>query len=427
MRHIAFILFIFLMYSCKTETPVEPRDISSLHLPDLDVLFEDFNTLDSTKQYREFANKLYRNNRDLKSSEMYVYAAWMYSQAKLMDSSALMVNLAIDNGMSNPKILSKFGIESDLNFIRVQKRLDSIQNELKNINNFDIELGSMQEFWTYFDRAKADTSNANSIFKEFVFSNHRELRDYYTIRYNNLDAMTTQIIKDTPEYYTYLKTQFKKDSIYALKSRVTEWMTNFKSIYKDAVFPKVYIVPGLLNSGGTASEMGMFVGGDMYGKSDDMPMQGMTDWEKGAISNTSDLPKLIIHELMHFQQNYGDEDNAQNVLGSVFMEGVCDFMVELCTGSELNNENTEFLKDPTNLKMVCDDFIEDRYTLDYSKWLYNGEIEDRPYDLGYTFGYLISKSYYNNHKDKIQAIYDLLNTDDYKSIYKGSDFAYLLE
>ena len=183
----------------------------------------------------------------------------------------------------------------------------------------------------------------DSIFKEFVFRGPRELRDYYTIRYNNLNAMTEQIIKNTPEYYTYLKTQFKEDSIFALKSRITGWMTNFKSIYEDAVFPKVYVVPGLLNSGGTASEMGMFVGGDMYGKSKNMPMEEMTDWQKGAISNTSDLPKLIIHELMHFQQNYGDEDNAQNVLGSIFMEGVCDFMVELCTGSELKDEKITFL------------------------------------------------------------------------------------
>lgn len=428
LKLVCILLLATSVFSCKKDIEITKSvDTKQLYLPNLDIVFEDFNTVDSTKQYQAFANKLFTNNRDLQSSELYVYAAWYYSQAKVMDSSAIMMHLAINHGMSNPNVLSKFGIESDSNFAKVQKRLDSIQSKLKDIENFGIELSSMQEFWSYFNRAKADTSNARSIFKSFIFNGPIELRDYYTIRYNSLDAMKSQMIDNTPEYYTYLETQFSKDSILNLKTQITNWMKHFKTLYNDAVFPKVYVVPGLLNSGGTASEMGMFIGGDMYGKSEQMPTQGMTDWQKDVISETQKLPKLIIHELMHFQQNYGDDKNAQNVLGSIFMEGVCDFMVELATGSVLKNKNTEFLDNPDNLKMVCDDFIKDRYTTDFSKWLYNGEIADRPFDLGYTFGYIISKSYYENHDDKTQAIYNLLNTNDYTSIYKNSEFAFLLD
>ncbi len=427
---ILIITIISISLSCNKEKQPGEKPVSELHLPDMNVIFEGFDTLDNTKQYQAFANKLYKNNRDLKSSEMYTYAAWIYGQAKMADSSAIMINLAIDNGMSNPKILSKFELEdlikSSSSWNTLKPRLDSIQDQLKSPNNFGIQLESMDEFWSYFKRAKVDTAKFKPIFKEFIFNGPRELRDYYVIRYNNLESMKKQIIEETPEYYTYLETQFSQDSVLALKKQITKWMQNFKGIYPEAVFPKVYIVPGLLNSGGTASELGMFVGGDMYGKSDTMPKEGMTDWEKEVIAEIQKMPRLIIHELMHFQQNYGDEQNAENVLGGIFNEGVCDFMVELCTGIELKNGNTEFLESKKNLKMVCDDFIKDRYTKDFSKWLYNGEIEDRPFDLGYTFGYLVSKSFYENHDDKKQAVYELLNTDDFTNIYKHSDFAHLL-
>ncbi len=428
---IVAVIVILLCASCNNAPQEKNIPVSQLHLPDMGVLFEGFETLDSAAHYQKFANKLYRNNRDLKASEMYVYAAWMYGKASMIDSAASMIHLSIDHGMSNPNVLSKFELDELIkpteHWSTLQPRLDSIRNQLRNIDNFGIQLESMDAFWSYFERAKADTSKSKQVLKEFIFKGPNELRDYYVIRYNSLKAMEAQIIKQTPEYYTYLKTQFDQDSVMALKQQIAGWMQNFKTLYPKAVFPKVYIVPGLLNSGGTASELGMFVGGDMYGKGPEMPQKGMTPWQKNVIGETADMSKLIIHELMHFQQNYSDGNNAENVLGSIFFEGVCDFMVELCTGIELQNDNTAFLEDEDNLKMVCDDFIKDRYTNDFTRWLYNGEIEDRPYDLGYTFGYMISKSYYENHTDKKQAIYELLNTNDYTKIYRNSDYAFLLD
>ena len=73
------------------------------------------------------------------------------------------------------------------------------------------------------------------------------------------------------------------------------------------------------------------------------------------------------------------------------------------------------------------DLKNDLFKEDNSRWLYNGgAINDRPHDLGYTVGYLISKSYYRNAEDKEKAVYELLNTNDVISVLKGSDYAYLL-
>ena len=284
----------------------------------------------------------------------------------------------------------------------------------------------MNQFWGYFERAKKDTSRARAILKEFVLEGPRELRDFYAVRYNSVDNMYGQMINGAPSYYTYLRRQFNTDSLTALKSKTTQWMERFKKLYPQAVFPKVYVVPGILNSGGTATEIGMFVGGDMYGKSDEMPTDGLNDWQKGAIMKFSDLPKLTIHELMHFQQNYGDTVNSEKVIGGIIGEGVCDFLVELCSGEVLNNENLSYLEEPENRVKILNDLKNDLFTNDFSRWLYNGDIEDRPYDLGYTVGYLITKSYYQKQPNKQQAIYELLNTSDFTRIVKGSDYAPLL-
>ena len=429
---IFIILLTTFLNSCQPGKETDKEAINRLYLPDLNQLFEDYERLDSTGAYNTFAYKLVNANRDLNSSELYVEAASLYAQAGQSDSVAILLHKAIDNGMANPKIISKLQVvknNMDTPLWRsLQPRLDSIQLQLQNVSNYSMELGSMTLFWDYFERAAKDTANAKDIFKEFIFKGPRELRDFYVVRYINLNNMYGQMINASPDYFHYLKNQFNPDSTKALKSKTAGWMRNFKNIYPKAVFPKVYVVPGILNSGGTATEMGMFVGGDMYGRSDSMPTAGLTSWQEESIMKVSDLPGLTIHELMHFQQNYQDAENNETVLAQVIGEGVCDFLVELCSGEELNNSNLMYLSDEKNELRIMNDLKNDLFSEDNSKWLYNGgAIDDRPHDLGYTVGYLISKSYYQLAIDKQKAVFELLNTNDFIFILKGSGYAYLLE
>ncbi len=431
MKRILIAVFAaLLIIQCKE--PNEKVDISSLYLPDLNLLYPDFENVDSTKAYAKLANKLYSENRDLQASQMYVEAAWFYNKAGLTDSVILMLNQAIDRGMSNPKILQKFSIQEespdDPEWKGLVMRLDSIAKELQDVSHFSIEMESMNRFWEYFDRAREDTAKAKEIFKEFVFEGPLEIRDFYYARYQNTDNMYGQMINAAPDYYTYLKNHLKPDSLTALNTKITSWMKNFKSHYPQAVFPKVFVVPGILNSGGTATEMGMFVGGDMYGRSETMPTDGLNEWQKGSIMKFSDLPGLTLHELMHFQQSYQDTEHNESVLMQIIGEGVCDFLVEISSGNKLENDNLKYLEVPENRDFILSELRNDLFSTDNSKWLYNGgSIEDRPHDLGYTMGYLISKSYYNNQEDKKNAIYELLNTDDVVSILKESDYAFLLD
>ena len=401
------------------------------YLPDMNQLFLEYNRLDSLGQYAELGALLASENRDLHASELYLAAANAYQEAGQADSAVALLHRAIEAGMANPRILDKFGpIELPVgapDLARLYTRLDSVARTLREVSNFDLEMRCMHTFWPYFDRALADTSQARIQLRAFILEGPAEIRDYYVIRYGSVDQMYGQMINGAPGYYRYLQGQFNPDSVRAMKAQTTAWMQRFKTLYPEAVFPKVYVVPGILNSGGTASEMGMFLGGDMYGKSPGMPTAELNDWQRNSIMEVADLPRLTLHELMHFQQNYQDSGHEDTLLAGVIGEGVCDFLAELCSGIPLKNDNLRFLEDPENHRRIFADLQADLLGSDASRWLYNGDgVEDRPHDLGYTVGYLITKSYYENQADKQQAIYELLNTDDFASIVAGSAFAYML-
>ena len=428
------ILIVFVMgalSSCGENQKSASIDVHSLFLPDLNSLFENYDRVERNKQYSAFANELVHANRDLKSSELYLEAASLYYQGGTTDSVVPLLHKAIDEGMANPAILKKFpGIRqhnSEL-LTKLSERLDSISYKLKEIPHFTLEMEAMNSFWPYFEKARNNPKKAKQFFKEYIFKGPQEIRDYYAVRYYSLENMYGQMINASPKYYGYLKEQFNSDSTLALKKTTAKWMKQFKVLYPEAVFPKVYIVPGMLNSGGTVTDMGLFIGGDMYGRSENMPLEELSDWQKNAIMEISALPGIIMHELMHFQQNYGDTEHENMVIYKLIEEGVCDFVVELSSGMPLQNEQLNYLKDPLNFEKITKELKEELFTEDLSKWMYNGgAIEDRPNDLGYALGYLISKSYYNKANDKQIAMFELLNTNSMISILKESDYAYLLD
>lgn len=419
-----------LLFSCGEVKKEHIADASTGYLPDLNILFEDYEKMERNERYDEIAREIVAANIDLQSSELYMEAASLYQLADKLDSTVLLIHKAIDHGMANPTILKQYPGLVELNTKEMRylkKRLDSLEKKLHNISNFTLEMRAMDKFWPYFEEAKTNPDSAKQYLKNYILLGPPEIRDYYAIRYYNLENMFGQMINGSPKYYTYLKEYLKTQSVEGLKKQTAIAMQTFKTLYPNAVFPKVYMVPGLLNSGGTASEMGLFIGGDMYGRSEGMPVLELNDWQKEAIMEMNMLPQLIIHELMHFQQNYGDKINRDKVLYKIIEEGVCDFLVELSTGIPIQSAQLEYLNSPENFDMISSDLKDELFSEDLSNWLYNGgSIEDRPHDLGYALGYLISKSYYENAVNKKKALESLLTTNDMRSILKASDYAYLL-
>ena len=411
--------------------PTPASETNTAYLPDMDGLMTHFQRLYMARKFPMLADTLKAANADLRAPALYIHTAFAYWDAGMTDAAVAQLHRAIDRGMSDPKVLEKFPRSesrlADPQWEGLHQRLDSIREKVSGLDHFEFRTDAMEAFWPYFEKAIADSSAARRHLKEFILEGPRELRDYYVVRYGSIDNMYGQMINGAPDYYQYLRKQFNPDSLEVFRKQVLQAMTRLKGYYEGAVFPKVFVVPGILNSGGTATEMGLFLGGDMYGRSRAMPVGSLTDWQRDAIMDFSDLPRLTIHELMHFQQHYGDPEYEETLLSAAIQEGVCDFLAELCLGEPLQHPNLDFMENPANRDEIFGEFRAEMFGADTSKWLYNGgSMEDRPADLGYTMGYLITKSYFEQQEDKAAAVETLLTTDDFMAIVEGSRYGKVL-
>ena len=92
---------------------------------------------------------------------------------------------------------------------------------------------------------------------------------------------------------------------------------------------------------------------------------------------------------------------------------------ELISGRNINEHLKVYGR--THDAEIWRDFEADMYKPDISNWVYNAATaKDRPADLGYYVGYLITRAYYSKAKDKRQAIYDILNIQDARAFYEAS-------
>jgi len=427
MKYSIFLILLTLLSNCQPN--------KEIHLPDLDAIGRKCDAYREDGSNSKAAQLYFETGQNLGSSELFVYAAWQFGKANMPDSALIAVNYAIDNGMSNPKVLDGWSIDqmTEKSALRrkIDKRLDSIQISLENIDNFEIILDPMNTFWSYFDAAIADTTKAKELLSEYILKGSPAIKDYYHIRYENVDNMYRTMILKNPDFYKYLKNAVSEEQLNEVAIESKQMMVQFAKLYPRAVFPKTYIVPDLINSSGTLTELGLYVGLTMFAKSENMPQQNLNNWQLSTITEFDNMKFDLVHELMHYQQSYSDEENENLLLGKLIREGACDFLVSLLTEkhemSQAVNRRLDYINDPKIWAVVLEELKRDLYGQDLSKWMHNGGgIKDRPSNLGYTVGYLICKSFYDNSADKKQAVYELLNTDNFKKIIEESEYNEIL-
>lgn len=125
----------------------------------------------------------------------------------------------------------------------------------------------------------------------------------------------------------------------------------------------------------------------------------------------------MIHELVHFQQNYA-QDNTP--LAQCIKEGAADFICELVTGSHstkrsiplaiatTKNSGLNFSKTWT-VTIGRPGCIDPKTRAAHKTW-------------GYWMGYQIVKAFYERMEDKETAIFELLNIRDFKAFLLKSGY-----
>lgn len=274
-------------------------------------------------------------------------------------------------------------------------------------------------FWRAYDLATKETDKAKrvAIFQtEYIDKGSAGLKDFVRLRIRSAENLVNTIDR-MPKYYPSIRPQTLQ--VQRMEKQMRAAFKKFKSIYPEAVFPDVYFLIGVTNSGGTTGPSGLLIGTEMYGKTARTPMDELSAWLKVVLSTVDLVPAIVAHESCHYNQRYSSAPDQRHLLGKSLQEGACDTIAELISGRSINEHLKVYGR--THDEKIWREFEADMYKPDISNWIYNATTaKDRPADLGYYVGYLITQAYYRKAKDKRQAVYDILNIQDARAFYEAS-------
>jgi hypothetical protein len=276
-------------------------------------------------------------------------------------------------------------------------------------------------FWRAYDLAQAAPSAERPAVytREYLTKGSIGLRDWQKVRSVNGRRLATYIDKH-PKFFMSVRDETLR--IQGQMDQVRRDFARLKALYPATVMPDTYFCLGPFAGGGTVSEAGLLLSAEMVAHTKTTFLGELSSWERSVITNTSDIPPLIAHEAIHFQQDFKTLDST--LLRRCLQEGSADFISHLSAGRMLKRTHEQHHWCDAHEKNLWDEFQKEMKGFDSSRWLYSGsEKGERPVDTGYYMGYVISKSYFDNHRDKKQAIYDILHVSNSSKFLEDSKYA----
>lgn len=279
--------------------------------------------------------------------------------------------------------------------------------------------GDLERFWQAWDAAaEVDSADARArIFRErYLAPGSPGLAKFTELRIGDADKLVAAIDRH-PRYYASLRT--RTSTLDARLPAIRDALRRMKALYPAAVFPDVYFLVGRMNSGGTLDQSGLLIGVEMFGRGDDVPMDELGDWHRQVIGEFDNLPVIVVHEWVHYQQR-SDIAGQPTLLQAAIREGVADFIAELGMGRHINHQVHDWAE--PRAAQLWTEFRTAMHGTDYAGWLYDGGNAEagRPADLGYWMGYRIARGYYERATDKAAAIHDMLHIEDFEGFLAAS-------
>lgn len=303
--------------------------------------------------------------------------------------------------------------------ILAQKPDSPVKNAEKK-KNFDpdaaqIVTSDIASFWKAYDTAKPE--NNLIVFRDqYLKTGSVGLKQFTRLRIGSSCGLVNAI-EQNPKYYETLRESSLKVDSY--KETIRAGFHKLKGLYNGAVFPDVFFLVGRMNSAGTLTDEGLLIGVDMFGKTKHSSFGELSDYYQAVIKPIEDIPFVVAHELIHYQQKY--PTNQTTLLQQAVNEGSADFIAELITGGHVN-PHLHAYGNPRE-KDLWLEFKKEMAGADLSNWLYQGDkAQNKPADLGYYIGYKICEAYYKNAADKKQAVKDILEIKDFQQFLKASKY-----
>src|SRR5688500_6200974 len=160
----------------------------------------------------------------------------------------------------------------------------------------------IDNFWVAYDLAARETDRAKrvAIFQsEYLDKGSAGLKDFIRLRIKSADGLVTSIDK-LPKYYASIRPSTLE--LKRMEKRMRKSFSKFKSLYPDAVFPDVYFLVGIGNTGGTTGPSGLLIGAEMYGKTKDTPNEELPEWMRFVLAGVDQVPGIVAHESCHYNQ-----------------------------------------------------------------------------------------------------------------------------
>ncbi|GAB3941795.1 hypothetical protein GCM10028805_05530 [Spirosoma harenae] len=319
--------------------------------------------------------------------------------------------------------LNNISNDTDLKYLHADKRWLPLIKHIKPIQTSSDDplkaqliTTDIRNFWDAYAQAKKDTNRRAQIFRDVYLAKASPgLQDYYQYKIQTVSRFVKSYDK-LPQFYAALRPNTLK--VEEQKGQMIDSFVKFKELYPEAKFPNVYFVMGCFSSGGTATNNGLIIGLDQNARTPAIPTSELTLWQKNNFSNLKEVPNVVAHELIHFQQNNLASDTT--LLRAALVEGMADFLGELISGKTANPRLAVFAKGRE--KQIWADFKKEMYLNKASNWIANSsqETPDKPADLGYWIGYIICKAYYEEVADKKQAVHDILHIKNYRQFLEKS-------
>jgi hypothetical protein len=287
-------------------------------------------------------------------------------------------------------------------------------------NNARFIIADIERFWKAYDKAmRAPAEERVAIFqREYIDPGTVGLRDWAAS--GRLNAKTlVKTIETHPNFFKAIRPITIRFEAQLPRTLVA--FRKLKALYPAAVFPDVYFIMGQLQSGGTSSDNGLLLGAEMFSEWPTTPVAELNDWQEHAIMSQNDIPSLVAHESVHFQQKYLTQGG---LLCACLAEGSADFLAKLTSGRLVSRMEETHTWANARERDLWGEFQKEMDGKDTSHWLYgNSGGNGRPVDLGYWVGYKVSDAYFTNAADKQQAVRDMLLIKNCKDFLKASRYA----
>ncbi len=231
-----------------------------------------------------------------------------------------------------------------------------------------------------------------------------EARNYSAAEY-------VDIINSYPKFFNSIRSNTLKSR--QLAEELDEGIGRLEAIYPKLKPAKIYFTIGCLRTNGTTRDSLVLIGSELAmtdSQTDISEFEGRTKESLGKFFRTNpidDLVLLNVHEYVHTQQ----QPRVNNLLSITIREGVAEFISTLAMDIPSSTPAIEFGK--KNAEAVREKFEQEMFYINNQpKWLWsNYPNEFGVRDLGYYVGYQMCENYYEQAKDKKEAIKHMIELD----------------